>query len=72
VDPQADPFGDDQQFGVEEPAGVGDQGKQFACDVGPHRLEAALGIGESRTQHSPQQQVVTARNEFTLQAPDDS
>ena len=68
VDPQTDPFGDHQQLGVEEPAGVGDQREQLTGDVSAHRLEAALGVGESRTEHAAQQQVITARNEFALRA----
>ena len=47
VDPQAAAFGQHQQFGVEEPSGVGDVGQQALRHVGPNRLEPALRVGEA-------------------------
>ena len=66
MDAQPGAFRDHQQLGVEEPAGVVDQRQQLARDVGAHGLEAALRIGEPRTEHAAQDQVVTARDEFAL------
>ena len=43
-------------------------GQQLARDVGAHRLEAALRIGEAGTEHAAQHQVVTARDEFALRS----
>ena len=47
VDAQAAAFGEHQQFGVEEPSGVGDIRQQALCDVGADRLEPALRVGEA-------------------------
>jgi hypothetical protein len=54
------------RVGVEEPTGIGDQRQQFAGDVGAHRLEAALGIGETGAECGAQQHVVTAGDELTF------
>src|SRR5439155_9640777 len=64
VDAQACTFGDHQQLGVEEPAGVGDQRQQLPGHFSTHGLEAALRIGEVRAEHASQNQVVTASSEF--------
>ena len=48
VDAQPGALGEDEQLGVEEPAGVLDERQQLAGDVGADRLEAALGVGEPR------------------------
>ena len=68
VDAQAGTLGDHQQLGVEEPACVGDQRQQLTGHVGAHGLEPALRIGEARPQRAAQDQIVTARDEFTLRA----
>ena len=63
VDPQAAALGQHQQFGVEEPPGVGDVGQQLPGDIGADRLESALRIGEARRECGFQDQVVTAGDE---------
>ncbi len=45
-------FGKHQQFGVEEPTGVGDVGKQSLRDVGADRLEPALRVARSARRES--------------------
>ncbi len=66
VDAQPGPLGEDQQFGVEEPAGVVYQWQQPAGHVAPDRLEAALRIREAGRQGAPQDQVVAAGNQLPL------
>jgi hypothetical protein len=68
VDAQAAALGEDQQLGVEEPAGVGDVGQQLVCDVSADRLESALGIREPGLQSRLQDQVVAARDDLALGA----
>ena len=66
MDAQAVAFGEQQQFGVEEPRLVLDGGQQRAYDVGAAGLEAALGVGEARGERGPQQQVVRAGDQLAL------
>ena len=68
VDPQPGAFGEDQQFGVEEPAGVCDVREQPVCDVGADRLETALRVGESGGERGFEDQVVAARDDLALGA----
>jgi hypothetical protein len=70
VDPQAGPFGQHEQLGVEEPAGVLDQRQQLGRHVRTDRLEPALGVREARSQDSPEQQVVAPREHLPLGAAD--
>ena len=60
VDAQPGPLGQHQQLGVEEPAAVLGARQQLAGLVRADRLEAALGVGESRAERRLQQQVVAA------------
>ena len=61
---------ENQELGVEEPAGVLDERNEPGSDVGADRLEAALGVGgESGTQGSAEQHVVPAGDELPLRAP---
>jgi hypothetical protein len=71
VDPQPGPLRQHQQFGVEEPVGVLDQRQQPLCHIGSHRLEAALGVAERDPEGAAQDEVVAARDELPLGAPDD-
>ena len=60
VDPQAGAFGQDEQLGVEEPAGVLDEGEQALADVGADGLEAALGVGDPGGEGAAQEEVVAS------------
>ena len=70
VDAQASALGQHQQFGVEEPARVAHQWQQRASDIGPHRLEPALRIGEPGKQGAVQDQVVAAGDQLPLGSAD--
>ena len=71
VDPQSAALGQDQQLGVEEPAGVLHQRQQLPGDIGADGLEPALGVGEPGRQSAPQQQVVAPGDELPLGSSDD-
>ena len=70
VDTQAAALGGQQQLGVEEPGLVLDGREQGPHDLGPARLEAALGVAEAGPHGGPQQQVVAARDQLPLRPPD--
>src|SRR5205814_930051 len=72
VGAQAGALGEDEEFGVEEPAGVQDVGEQLAGDVGADGFEAALGVAEFRGEGAFEDQVVAAGNELALRAADDA
>ena len=72
VDAQSALLGENQELGVEEPAGVLDERNEPGSDVGADRLEAALGVGEPGTQGSAEQHVVPAGDELPLRAPHDA
>jgi hypothetical protein len=71
VDAQPGALGEHEQFGVEEPAGVGHEREQLAGGVGPDGLEAALRVREPREQRAAQHQVVAARDDLALGAAHD-
>src|SRR5207253_4208277 len=71
VDPHAVPLGEEQQLGVEEPAVVGDEWQEVPGGVGPERLEPALRVREAGAEAGPDEQVVTAGEDFTPHAPAD-
>ena len=71
VDAQPGAFGQHEQLGVEEPAGIGGEREQRPRLVAPDRLEAALRVGKARPHQGPQQQVVAARDELPLGTADD-
>jgi hypothetical protein len=58
VNAQPGPLGQDQQLGVEKPAGVGRQRQQRPRPIRADGLKTALGIGEASAQRGVQQQVV--------------
>ena len=70
VDAQPGPFGQNEQFGVEKPAGVPRQGKQQPGLVRTDRLEAALRVGEVRAEGGVQQHVVAAGDDLAARAAD--
>ena len=63
-------FGQNQQFGVEEPGVVCGVGEELPGDVGTDGLETALSIAEVRTQQGMQQDVVAAGDERPRVSPD--
>jgi len=65
VDPKPLALGQHEQLGVEEPPVVAHAGQKLACDVGAHRLEAALGVAEARGQGAVQKPVVGPRDQLT-------
>ena len=71
VDAQPGAFGQHEQFGVEEPAGVLGERKQRPRLVAPDGLEAALRVREARAHQSSQQHVVASRDELPLRPADD-
>jgi hypothetical protein len=71
VDPQPGALGEDEQFGVEEPAGVLGKRQQRPRLVSPDGLETALGIGEACPHERAKQHVVAARDHLALGAADD-
>ncbi len=71
VDPQRVPFGEDEQLGVEEPRLVLDHRQEDASDVGPDRLEPALGVGEAVVQGRSDDEVVTPGDELPLRSAND-
>ena len=70
VDAQASPFGQHEQLGVEEPAGVLGERQQRPRLVVPDRLETALRVGEFGAERGAQQQVVTPRDHLAPGSPD--
>ncbi len=58
MDAQPVVLGEDEELGIEEPTLVLDHGQEAAGDIGPHGLEATLGVGEPGPQRRPQDQVV--------------
>ena len=66
VDAQPGAFGEDEQLGVEEPAGVLDERHEPLRDVAADGLEAALRIGEPGGERAAQDEVVGARDELAL------
>ena len=71
VNAQPGPFGQHQQLGVEEPAGVPGQRQQNPRRIAPDRLETALRVREARPHQRAQQEIVTARDELPLGPADD-
>ena len=71
VDAQPGAFGQHQQLGVEEPAGVLGERQQHPRLVTPDRLESALRVREARPHEGPQQHVVASRDELPLGPADD-
>jgi hypothetical protein len=71
MDAQADPVGEVQQLGVEEPAVVLHEREHAIGDVRADGLEATLRVGQRGTQCAAEQQVVAAGDELPLGAADD-
>ena len=72
ADAQAESLGRDQQLGVEEPLLVLDQREQLQRGVAIDGLEATLGVAHPRVQEDAEQQVVGARDEFSLRSAHDA
>src|ERR1700757_5517578 len=70
VDAKSAALCENEQFSVEEPAGIGDMRQQFGGHVGADRLEPALCIRKARGQRGFEQQVVAARDDLALRAAD--
>ena len=68
VDAQPVVLGQHEQFGVEEPAVVLDEREQGTGDVGPQRLEAALGVTEPVAQGGLEDEVVAAGDQLAAGA----
>ena len=62
-------FGEQQQFGVEEPAVVFHGGQQVSGDVGADGLEAALSVAETYREDRAEDHVVRARDDLAPRAP---
>jgi hypothetical protein len=70
VDAHPAALGQDEQFGVEEPRVVHDQGQQVRGDLAPDGLEPARCVGEVGGQGVAEHQVVAAGDELPLRAAD--
>ena len=72
MDAQAGAFGEYEQFGVEEPAGVLHEWEQAVGDVGAYGFEPALGVGEPGAEGAVQDQVVGPGDDLSFGAADDA
>ncbi|MCY1241033.1 hypothetical protein D9M72_539130 [compost metagenome] len=65
-------FGQDQQFGVKEPCGVGRVRQDVPGNICTDSLEAALRVAETRTHQRMQQKVVAAGDESPPRSADNT